>query len=154
MPSAYHLNKHSKLKETKHSENLSKSGRIWQCIINHSFTDQVQNVPRRAIFLNSYRWYRVTLLPIIRRLCLLSENSVGRYNARQDVTEKLLEVPEAVTNSDIYGSKTRTLQLWREVEEHGVEGALFVHQLTEKQTGNVASVHNGCARATVSRQFK
>ena len=35
------------------------------------------------------------------------------------------------------------------------EGALFVQQLrTEKQTGNVASAQNGCARTTLSRQFK
>jgi hypothetical protein len=34
------------------------------------------------------------------------------------------------------------------VEEDGMEGALFVQQLrTEKQTGNVASAQNGCARA-------
>jgi hypothetical protein len=43
----------------------------------------------------------------------------------------------------------------RKVEEDGIEGALFVQQLrTEKQTGNVASAQNGCAMATVSRQFK
>jgi len=36
-----------------------------------------------------------------------------------------------------------------------MEGALFVQQLrTEKQTGNVASAQNGCARTTLSRQFK
>jgi hypothetical protein len=29
-----------------------------------SFTDWVQNEPRRAIFLNNYRWYRVTILQI------------------------------------------------------------------------------------------
>jgi hypothetical protein len=41
------------------------------------------------------------------------------------------------------------------VEEDGVEGALVVQKLrTEEQTGNVASVQNGCARTTVSRQFK
>jgi hypothetical protein len=41
------------------------------------------------------------------------------------------------------------------VKEDGVEGALFVQQLrTEKQTGNVASAQNGCARTTVSRKFK
>jgi len=41
------------------------------------------------------------------------------------------------------------------MEEYGVEDALFVQQLrTEKQTGNVASAQNGCARTTVSRQFK
>jgi len=41
--------------------------------------------------------------------------------------------------------------------EHFVpmEGALFVQQLrTEKQTGNVTSAQNGCARTTLSRQFK
>ena len=38
---------------------------------------------------------------------------------------------------------------------YSVEGALFVQQLkTEKQTGNVASTQNGCARTPVSRQFK
>jgi hypothetical protein len=36
-----------------------------------------------------------------------------------------------------------------------MEGALFAQQLrTEKQAGNVASAQNGCARATVTRQFK
>jgi hypothetical protein len=36
-----------------------------------------------------------------------------------------------------------------------VEGALFGQQLrTEKQTGNVASAQNWCARTTVSKQFK
>jgi len=35
-----------------------------------------------------------------------------------------------------------------------MEDALFVQQLrTEKQTGNVASAQNGCARITLSRQF-
>jgi len=41
--------------------------------------------------------------------------------------------------------------------DHSVptDGALFVQQLqTEKQTGNVASAQNGCARTTLSRQFK
>jgi hypothetical protein len=79
------------------------------------------------------------------------------YKARQDVTEKmLLEVLDAQSyNSDICDSKTETLQLWRKMEEDGMEGALSVHQLrTEKQPGNVASAQNGCARATVSRQFK
>jgi len=34
-------------------------------------------------------------------------------------------------------------------------GALFVLQLkTGKQTGNVASAQNGCARTTLPRQFK
>jgi hypothetical protein len=38
---------------------------------------------------------------------------------------------------------------------NGVEGAVFVQRLrTEKQTGNVASGQNGCARTTESRQFK
>jgi hypothetical protein len=68
----------------------------------------------------------------------------------------LLEVLEAQShNTDICDSKTKTLQLRRKVEEDGVEGALFVQQLrTEKQTGYVASAQNGCARASVSRQFK
>ena len=36
-----------------------------------------------------------------------------------------------------------------------VEGALFVQKLrTEKHTVNVASAQNGCARATLSGQFK
>jgi len=36
-----------------------------------------------------------------------------------------------------------------------MEGALFVQQLrTEKQTGNVASAQNWCARTTLSRHFK
>jgi hypothetical protein len=43
----------------------------------------------------------------------------------------------------------------KKVGEDGVECAVFVQQLrTEKQTGNVASAQSGCARATVSRQFK
>jgi hypothetical protein len=65
----------------------------------------------------------------------------------------LREVLEAQShNSDICDSKTETLQLWRKMEEDGVEGALFLQQLrTEKHTGNVASAQNGCARATVSR---
>jgi hypothetical protein len=74
------------------------------------------------------------------------------YKAIQDVTEKmLLEVLEAQShNCDVCDSKTETLQLRREVEEDGVEGALFVQQLgTEKQTGNVASAQNGCVRAVV-----
>jgi hypothetical protein len=73
------------------------------------------------------------------------------------MTEKmLLEVLEARShNSDICDSKTKTLQLRREVEEDDMEGALFVQQLsTEKQAGNVANVQNGCARATLCRQFK
>jgi len=32
--------------------------------ITPSFTDCVQNVPRHGIFLNSSRWYRLTILPI------------------------------------------------------------------------------------------
>jgi hypothetical protein len=62
-----------------------------------------------------------------------------QWNASQDVTEKiLLEVLEAQShNSDICGSKTKTLQLWRQVEEDSMEGALFVQQLrTEKQTNS------------------
>jgi len=36
-----------------------------------------------------------------------------------------------------------------------MKGAPFVKQLrTEKQTGNVASVQNKCARTILSRQFK
>jgi len=36
-----------------------------------------------------------------------------------------------------------------------MEDALFVQQLrTEKHTGNVACVQNGCARTTLSWQFK
>jgi len=36
-----------------------------------------------------------------------------------------------------------------------MKGALFVQQLrTEKLTGNVASAQNGCARTTLSRQYK
>ena len=36
-----------------------------------------------------------------------------------------------------------------------MESALFVQELrTEKQTGNVVSAQNGCARTTISRQFK
>ena len=36
-----------------------------------------------------------------------------------------------------------------------MEGVLFVQQLkTEEQIGNVTSAHNGCARATLSRQLK
>jgi hypothetical protein len=68
----------------------------------------------------------------------------------------LLEVPEAQShNSDICDSTTKTLQLWKKVEEDGVEGALFVQQLrTNKQPGNIASAQNGCARATASRKFK
>jgi hypothetical protein len=79
------------------------------------------------------------------------------YKAWKDVTEKmLLEVLEAQShNSDIADSKTKTLQLWRQVMEDSLEDALFVQQLrTENQTGNVASAQNGCARANVSRQFK
>jgi len=35
-----------------------------------------------------------------------------------------------------------------------MEGTLFVQQLrTEKQTGNVSSTQNGCARTTLSRHF-
>jgi hypothetical protein len=46
----------------------------------------------------------------------------------------LLEVLEAQShNSDIYDSKTETLQLWRKVEEDDEEGALVVQHLrTEK----------------------
>jgi len=41
------------------------------------------------------------------------------------------------------------------VEENGWEGVLFAQQLrTEEQTGNVASARNGCARTTLSAQFK
>jgi hypothetical protein len=79
------------------------------------------------------------------------------FEARQDVAEKiLLEVLEAQSrNSDICDSNTETLQVWRKVEKDDVEGALFVQRLrTEKQTGNVASAQNGCAGATVSKQFK
>jgi len=36
-----------------------------------------------------------------------------------------------------------------------MEGVPFVQQLrTEKQTGNIASAQNGCARTTLSWQFK
>jgi hypothetical protein len=49
-------------------------------------------------------------------------------------------------------STTKTLQLWRKVEEDGVEVLLFVQQQrTEKQTGNVAIAQNRCARATLPR---
>jgi hypothetical protein len=70
--------------------------------------------------------------------------------------QMLLELPEAQShNSDICDNETENLQLWRKVAEDGMEGALFVQQLRkEKQTGNVASAQNGCARATVLRQFK
>jgi hypothetical protein len=33
--------------------------------LSPSFTDWVQNVPRRAVFLNNSRWYRITILPIV-----------------------------------------------------------------------------------------
>jgi len=47
------------------------------------------------------------------------------------------------------------LQMCRKVEEDGVEDAVFVQQLrTEKQAGIAASAHNGCARTSLSRQFK
>jgi len=46
-------------------------------------------------------------------------------------------------------------QLRRKMEEDNVGGVLFVQQLrTEEQTGNVTSAQNGCARTTLSRQFK
>jgi hypothetical protein len=42
-----------------------------------------------------------------------------------------------------------------QIQLDGVEGAVFVQRLrAEKQIGNVASGQNGCARTTVSRQFK
>jgi hypothetical protein len=41
------------------------------------------------------------------------------------------------------------------VEEDGWEGVLFAQQLkTEEQTGNAASVRNGCARTTNTIQTK
>ena len=39
----------------------------WMCslsLLNPLFTDGVQNVPRRGIFLNNSRWCIVTILPI------------------------------------------------------------------------------------------
>jgi hypothetical protein len=76
------------------------------------------------------------------------------YKAIQNVQDKmLLEVLEAQSlNSDICDSKTKTLQLWRKVEEDSVEGSVYVQQpKTEKHTGNVVSAQNGCARVTVQR---
>jgi len=46
-------------------------------------------------------------------------------------------------------------QLRRKMEEDNIEGVLFLQPLrTEEQTGNVTSAQNGCARTTLSRQFK
>jgi hypothetical protein len=51
-------------------------------------------------------------------------------------------------------NKKLPVQMGRKKEEDGTEGVLFVQQLrTKEQTENVASVRNGCARTTLSRQF-
>jgi hypothetical protein len=48
-----------------------------------------------------------------------------------------------------------TCGMFYQIQLDGVKDAVFVQQLrTEKQTGNVASAKNGCARAAVLRQFK
>ena len=41
-----------------------QSGGTVPIILNPSFTDWVQDVPRRGIFLNNSRRYRVPILPI------------------------------------------------------------------------------------------
>ena len=47
-------------------------------LFNTSFTDWVQNVPRCGIFLNSSRWYRVTMLPV--SVCLFIEVPLSHNN--------------------------------------------------------------------------
>jgi hypothetical protein len=98
-------------------------------------------------FIIAWIIYKVVLACLWTLLILIKQDMMW-----QKMLLKYLKPSHIIVTCD---SKTKTLQLWRKVEEDGVEGALFLQQLrTDKQTGNVATTENGCARTIVSRQFK
>jgi hypothetical protein len=99
---------------------------------NPSFTDWVQNVPRRGIFLNNSPWYREKL---------------------HQFFYSFIEVP--LTQNNNHSAHTFFKCGIFLIQLDDVEGAVFFQHLrTEEQAVNVGSAQNGCARATVLIKFK
>jgi hypothetical protein len=105
---------------------------------NPSFTHWVQNVPRRGIFFNNSRWYRVTKLPFFLFVHL-------------SPTDKIITIRYICYLLRIVGvffkSNWTILYPWKVIY-------LSNSLRTAKQTVSVTSAQNGCAMTTLSRQFE